>query len=238
MPRLVLLFNKQVIKEIPFVQDSVTIGRRPENSVAIDNLAVSGYHARIDRTGPDYILTDLQSTNGTFVNDKRISSHRLKHGDNVIVGKHVLLFIAGDKGAEDGSAKIALDRTMMLETAKQRELLEREKENAGLPVKSRKIGILSFIDGSGIEDVALTKKLTRLGKSPNSEVKLTGMFMGATAATISKRPSGYSITFTGGMVKLKVNGEVVKGSTLLKDFDTIELGSHKFQFYQKRTNTH
>jgi pSer/pThr/pTyr-binding forkhead associated (FHA) protein len=238
MPRLVLLFNKQVIKEIPFLQNSVTIGRRPENSVAIDNLAVSGYHARIDRTGPDYILTDLQSTNGTFVNDKRISSHRLKHGDNVIVGKHVLLFIAGDQGAEDGNAKMGLDTTMMLETAKQRELLEKEKEKAGLPVRPKKVGILSFIDGSKMEDVVLTKKLTRVGKSPNSEVKLSGMFMGATAATISKRPSGYSITFTGGMVRLKVNGEVVKESKLLKDFDTIELGSHKFQFYQKRTNTH
>ena len=237
MPRLVLLFNKQVIKEIPFVQDSITIGRRPENTVAIDNLAVSGYHARIDKAGTDYILTDLQSTNGTFVNDKRITSHRLKHGDNVIVGKHVLLFIAGDKEAEDARAKMNLDRTMMLETAKQRELLAREQKKVGLFVKPRKVGILSFIDGSKIEDVVLTKKLTRLGKSPNSEVRLSGMFMGPTAATISKRPSGYSITFTGGMVKLKVNGEAVKGSVPLKDFDTIELGSHKFQFYQKRTNS-
>ncbi|MBW2096870.1 MAG: FHA domain-containing protein [Deltaproteobacteria bacterium] len=237
MPRLVLLFNKQVIKEIPFVQDSITIGRKPENTVAIDNLAVSGYHARIDKTGNDYILTDLQSTNGTFVNDKRISSHRLKHGDNVIVGKHVLLFIAGEKEAEDARAKMDLDQTMMLETAKQRELLSKEQNKTSPPPKPRKIGILSFLDGSRMEDVALTKKLTRLGKSPNSEVRLSGLFMGATAATISKRPSGYAITFTGGMVKLKVNGEVVKGSVPLKDFDTIELGSHKFQFYQKRTNT-
>jgi predicted component of type VI protein secretion system len=237
MPRLVLLFNKQVIKEIPFVQDSLTIGRRPENAVAIDNLAVSGYHARIDKTGADYILTDLQSTNGTFVNDKRVSSHRLKHGDNVIVGKHVLLFIAGDREAKNAEGNMGLDRTMMLQTEKQRELLAREEKRAGIPSRPRIVGILSFIDGSKMQDVALTKKLTRIGRSPNAEVRLSGMFMGATAATISKRPSGYSITFTGGMVKLKVNGEVVKDSVLLKDFDTVELGSHKFQFYQKRTNT-
>lgn len=236
MPRLVLLFNKQVIKEFPIVQDSVTIGRKTENTVSIDNLAVSGYHARIDKTGNDFILTDLQSTNGTFVNDTRITSHRLKHGDNVIVGKHVLLFLAGEKGAENGQSAADLDQTMMLETEKQRELLDREQTKSGSPPKPRKIGILSFIDGSRKEDVPLTKKLTRLGKSPNSEIRLSGLFMGPTAATISKRPSGYAITFTGGMVKLRVNGKVVKGSAPLKDFDTIELGSHKFQFYQKRTN--
>jgi hypothetical protein len=64
------------------------------------------------------------------------------------------------------------------------------------------------------------------------------VFMGSTAATISKRPSGYTITFTGGRTKLKVNGEVVKDSVTLKDFDTIELGSHKFQFFQKEVKPH
>lgn len=235
MARLVLMFNKQVIKEYPFLQESLTIGRKPENTIFIDNLAVSGYHARIDKTGPDYILTDLQSTNGTFVNDRKVVSHKLKHGDNVIVGKHVLLFIAADNGVEDSNAIINLDSTMMLDTAKQRELLAAEKQPAVPHRKPGKIGILSFLNGSDPGDVTLSKKLTRLGKSPNSEVRLSGMFMGPTAATISKRPSGYSITFTGGLIKLKVNGEVVKGSVSLEDFDTIELGSHKFQFYQRES---
>jgi hypothetical protein len=57
--------------------------------------------------------------------------------------------------------------------------------------------------------------------------------MGATAATISRRPSGYAISFAGGMTKLKVNGAVIKESVPLNDFDTIEIGSYKFQFYQK-----
>jgi hypothetical protein len=57
--------------------------------------------------------------------------------------------------------------------------------------------------------------------------------MGSTAATISRRPSGYTITFTGGMTKLKVNGHVVKESLDLKEFDTVEIGAYKFQFYMK-----
>jgi hypothetical protein len=55
--------------------------------------------------------------------------------------------------------------------------------------------------------------------------------MQATAATISRRPSGYVISTMGG--KLKVNGEVVQENVPLKEFDTIEIGKIKMQFYQK-----
>jgi hypothetical protein len=66
---------------------------------------------------------------------------------------------------------------------------------------------------------------------------LSGFLMGATAATISRRPSGYAVSFAGGMTRLKVNGKVVKDSVPLNDFDTIDLGSYKFQFYQKEVKT-
>jgi pSer/pThr/pTyr-binding forkhead associated (FHA) protein len=234
MARLILMFNKQVVKEFPFVKESITIGRKPENDIAIDNLAVSGFHARIDKTGPDHILTDLQSTNGTFVNDSKTTTHKLKHGDNIIIGKHVILFVSTDKGdVEQEEGDVDLDRTMMLDTAKQRELLAKQAAPSAEATRVEKVGVLSFIDGSNLGEVELSKKLTRLGKSENSEVKLSGMFMGATSATISKRPSGYTIAYAGGMAKLKVNGEIVKESVPLKDFDSIELGSYKFQFYQK-----
>jgi pSer/pThr/pTyr-binding forkhead associated (FHA) protein len=234
MARLVLMFNKQVIKEYPFLEDSVTVGRNEDNTIAIENLAVSGYHARIDKTGSDFILTDLQSTNGTFVNDKKVVSHKLSHGDNVIIGKHVILFVGTEKGKvqdEIDAQKMDMDKTMMLDTAKQKELLSKQKEADKTAVAPEKMGVISFIDGSDMGDIELTKKLTKIGKASTSEIKLTGMFMPATAATISKRPTGYTLSPTGG--KLKINGENIKDSVQLKDFDTIELGSYKFQFYQK-----
>jgi pSer/pThr/pTyr-binding forkhead associated (FHA) protein len=235
MPRLILTFNKQVIKEYPFLKDSITIGRNDDNGIIIDNLAVSSYHAKIDKVGSDYIVTDLQSTNGTFVNDQKVVSHKLSHGDNILVGKHVILFVAAEKGAEAEGAdkKGELDRTMMLDTAKQKELLAKQQVTPKVPKPPEKVGVLSFINGSDLGEIELKKKLTKLGRGGSSEIKLSGVFMGSTAATISKRPSGYTITFTGGRTKLKVNGEVVKDSVALKDYDTIELGSYKFQFYQK-----
>ncbi|MEJ2725677.1 MAG: FHA domain-containing protein [Deltaproteobacteria bacterium] len=54
MARLILMFNKQVIKEYPLLKDSVSIGRDDDNTIVIDNLAVSGYHARIDMAGSTY----------------------------------------------------------------------------------------------------------------------------------------------------------------------------------------
>ena len=104
MARLILMFNKQVIKEYPLLKESLTIGRKTDNNIVIDNLAVSSYHCRIDFNGTDHLLTDLQSTNGTFVNDQKALSRKLKHGDNIIVGKHVLLFLdaARDSGRSLG----------------------------------------------------------------------------------------------------------------------------------------
>jgi pSer/pThr/pTyr-binding forkhead associated (FHA) protein len=236
MAKLILMFNKEIIEEFPLVKESVKIGRKPANDIAVDNLAVSGYHARIDKTGDVFILTDLQSTNGTFVNDSKTVTHKLKHGDTITIGKHALLFMDTERpeGADEKDANnSSSDRTMMLDTARQRELLAKQEIPTQQASNSEKIGVLSFLDGSPLGEVELTKKLTRIGKNENAEVKLPGFFIGATAATISRRPSGYTISFSGGFAKLRINGEVVKHTVTLRDYDTIELGSHKFQFYVK-----
>lgn len=240
MAKLLLTFNKQVIKEYPFAKDSITMGRQDDNTIVIDNLAVSGYHAKIDKLGGEYLLTDMQSTNGTFVNDQKVVSHKLSHGDNIVIGKHVILFVATEKEKLEGEGKdkkLPLDKTMLLDTQKQRELLAKQKVAPSTAKIPEKVGVISFIDDSGLGEIELSKKLTKIGKAETSEIRLTGLLMGATAATISRRPSGYAISFAGGMTKLKVNGSVIKDSVPLNDFDTIELGSYKFQFYQKEVKS-
>ncbi len=97
-------------------------------------------------------------------------------------------------------------------------------------VKKEKIGVISFVDGSDQGEIQLSKKLTKIGKAETSEVRLGGLLMPSTAATISRRPNGYAITSTGA-TKVKVNNQVIKESYFLKDFDIIEIGSYKFQFY-------
>jgi predicted component of type VI protein secretion system len=236
MARVILVFNKKVIAEYPFAKNSMTIGRSEGNDIVIDNLAVSSLHARIDKAEDAYILTDLQSTNGTFVNDKRIVSHRLQHKDKIIVGKH-LLFFALSKEEQAKGKEAVLDETMILDTARQKDLLAKQAERKGMEVaaKKEKIGVINFIDGSSQGEIELSKKLTKIGKSETSEIPLDGFFMPPTAATISRRPNGYAITPTG-KTKVKVNNQVVKESHFLKDFDTIEIGSFKFQFYTQESD--
>lgn len=236
MARVILVFNKKVIKEHPFAKENMTIGRSEGNDIVVDNLAVSGLHARIDKIENTYILTDLQSTNGTFVNDERITSHKLQHKDKIIVGKH-LLFFALSKEEQAKAKEAVLDRTMILDTTRQKDLLAKQAEKKGidLPDKKEKIGVISFLDGSGQEEIQLRKKLTKIGKAETSEIRLGGLLMPPTAATISRRPNGYAITTTGGRVKVKVNNQEIQESHYLKDFDTIEIGSSKFQFYTQES---
>jgi predicted component of type VI protein secretion system len=235
MARVIIVFNKKVIKEHPFDKDNMTIGRNEGNDIVIDNLAVSGVHARIDKTEDTYILTDLQSTNGTFVNDKRITSHRLQHKDKIIVGKH-LLFFALTKEEQAKVKDTELDKTMILDTVKQKDLLAKQAEKKGIEIRSKKkkIGVISFIDGSSQGEIQLTKKLTKIGKADTSEIRLGGLLMPLTVATISRRPNGYAITTTGGKT-VKVNNEAIRESHFLKDFDTIEIGSYRFQFYTQES---
>ena len=236
MAKIILVFNKKVIKEYPFSKESMTIGRDESNEIVIDNVAVSSHHARIDKTGDIYILTDLQSTNGTFVNNNKITSHKLHHKDKIIINKH-LLFFAMSKQEQVKAQEKVFDKTMILDTSQKKELFETESKKTAEDISApkEKIGVISFIDGSGAGEIKLTKKLTKIGKAETSEIRLGGLFMPPTAATISHRPNGFTITATTRKTKVKLNGEAIKESHYLKDFDTVEIGSYRFQFYHHDT---
>src|SRR4029079_13436206 len=111
MAKLNLQFENRVLKEYP-TGVMVTIGRLPDNMVIIDHPAVSRHHARVYSDGDQFIVEDLQSTNGTFVNEKRVTRHTLRDGDVVLVGKHQLVFDAMGTGeAFDGVAATAVLHT-------------------------------------------------------------------------------------------------------------------------------
>ena len=88
MPILTLKFKDTAIGDFQLQKGlSLTIGRRQNNDVVIDNLAVSGHHAKIDSVGDEFVLIDLQSKNGSFVNEKFINTHWLGDGDLINIGK-------------------------------------------------------------------------------------------------------------------------------------------------------
>ena len=75
-------------------RDRMTVGRRPESDVFLDDVTVSRDHAVIVRRAHDYYLDDCGSLNGTYVNRRRIDSHRLTDGDELQVGKYKLAFLS------------------------------------------------------------------------------------------------------------------------------------------------
>lgn len=72
--------------------ERITIGRSTTNSIVLDDVAVSGNHCILQRDGNAWFLRDLNSTNGTYVNDTRITTARLVSGDTIGIGEIKLLF--------------------------------------------------------------------------------------------------------------------------------------------------
>ncbi len=105
--------------------DDISIGRSDSNDIKIDNLSVSGKHAQVRKVLNAYLIEDLGSTNGTFVNEKKIERYELLDGDQVIIGKHSLIFNIGSGSKQ--AAGFDADKTMILDTEKQRELLDKNR---------------------------------------------------------------------------------------------------------------
>ena len=84
----------RVGESFPLDGDRMTIGRRPDSDIFLDDVTVSRDHALLVRRGGDLYLDDLGSLNGTYVNRRRIDSHRLEDGDELQIGKYKLTFLS------------------------------------------------------------------------------------------------------------------------------------------------
>jgi pSer/pThr/pTyr-binding forkhead associated (FHA) protein len=84
----------RVGESFPVEGERMSIGRRPDSEVFLDDVTVSRDHALLIRRGEDWYLDDCGSLNGTYVNRSRIESHHLEEGDEVQVGKYKLTFHA------------------------------------------------------------------------------------------------------------------------------------------------
>jgi pSer/pThr/pTyr-binding forkhead associated (FHA) protein len=116
MAKLILSLDGTVIKEVPLDKERLSIGRRPQNDLQIDNLAVSGEHALIVTILNDSFLEDLGSTNGTLVNGVPIKKHILQNNDVVEIGKYKLKYIVEyvATGAQPAAPAADFEKTMVI----------------------------------------------------------------------------------------------------------------------------
>ena len=72
-----------------------TIGRHPDSDIFLDDITVSRRHAELHRTPNGFLVRDVGSLNGTYLNRERVDDSAVQNGDEVQVGKFKLLFFAG-----------------------------------------------------------------------------------------------------------------------------------------------
>ncbi|MBI1733451.1 MAG: FHA domain-containing protein [Gammaproteobacteria bacterium] len=240
MAKLVLSMNGVVQGEYDLSKERLTIGRKPDNDIQIDNLAVSGKHALVITILDDSFLEDLGSTNGTYVNSKLIKKHALKDGDVIAIGKHELKYVNEHATAEDDE----FEKTMIIKPGSASAAVAAAKAAemavaaaAAAPAAGAKPGAPAVPGGAGMplgrltvlngpiagKELELTKALITLGK-PGTQV-----------AVISRRPQGYFLTHIesdgDGKRYPLVNGEPIGGKAYqLKDSDMIELAGIKMEF--------
>jgi len=245
MAKLYLKFDQQLLKEVTLEPGTLTIGRLPDNMLQIDNLAVSGHHAKVTGEANQYVIEDLGSLNGTYVNNQRVGKATLNDGDQVLIGKHVVQFrndqpqAAAPPAPKPGPATDKLDATVVLDTKKSQEMFAgmNAAANAGptpavpaAPAKER-IGMLSVLDGRTDQaQYVLTGKMTMIGKSPMASIRLKGFFAPNTAALISRRDNKYFIAASETKIKIRINGNDTAGQQELNDGDIVELGNIKVAF--------
>lgn len=245
MAKLVLSMNGAVQGEFQLGKERISIGRKPDNDIQIDNLAVSGKHALIITILDDSFLEDLGSTNGTYVNGKLVKKHALRNGDVIGLGKHELKYINEHATADDeefektmiirpGSASAAVEAAKAVEKAAAKAPAPAMDHTAG---GSPRVAPIAPVPGGGMplaklhvlngpiagKELELTKALITLGK-PGTQV-----------AVISRRPQGYFLTHIEGDGK-NDNFPVVNSTPIgpqayaIKNGDIIELAGIKMEF--------
>jgi pSer/pThr/pTyr-binding forkhead associated (FHA) protein len=243
MAKLVLSLNGVVQGEYQLDKERLSIGRKADNDIPIDNLAVSGKHALVITILDDSFLEDLGSTNGSYVNGKLIKKHALKDGDVIAIGKHELKYVNELATADDdefektmiikpGSASAAVAAAQAAEKAVASAAPAAASPAPTAPTAAAPaatsggmpLGRLTVLNGPiAGKELELTKALITLGK-PGTQV-----------AVISRRPQGYFLTHIesdgDGKRYPTVNGEPIGPKAYqLKDSDLIELAGIKMEF--------
>lgn len=243
MAKLILSMDGLVLKEIPLTKQRTTIGRKPQNDIQIDNLAISGEHAAIVTILNDSFLEDLNSTNGTYVNGQPIKKHILQHNDVVELGKYRIKYLIEPAAAmamteyEKGSLTMYPSATADASATQpvspsgadapaEVQTMQAALAQAGLDAQAAKagpMGLITIRSGPNAgRQLELTKSLTTLGKT------------GVQVAVITRRPQGYFMTHVEGANFPLLNGKPIDiQAHPLADRDVIEIAGTRMEFSLK-----
>jgi hypothetical protein len=97
---LIVRSGPQAGMRIVLDKETFALGRHPESDVVFDDITVSRRHAEVERVADGYIVRDVGSLNGTYLNQKRVEWSPLVSGDELQVGKFRMVFLAAPEGTQ------------------------------------------------------------------------------------------------------------------------------------------
>ena len=212
MPQLIVKLGEQVVQKHSFDKDLIVIGRAIDNDVVIDNLAVSRRHCQITKEEKKYVISDLKSANGTFVNGERVFRRVLKNNDVISLGKHKIYFLEDVRfSGVETPREFDFDRTIIVA----------QPEPSYLVVTQGKADKTNF---------KLDKAELYIGRDSECDIVLSDWLLAKKHAKLTRTGKNYTISDLGTWKGTKVNEEPIKEPRLLFHKDTIEIGSTKLQF--------
>ncbi len=264
MAKVILSLEGSVIREMNLDKERVTIGRKPQNDIQIENLAVSSEHARIVTILNDSFLEDMGSTNGTLVNGNPIKKHILQNNDVIEIGKYTLKFVNDAPVAAQASPE-DFERTMVLRAP------PAQRAPAAAPAaepKGETMPRMAAVPKPALAPVAASAPPAAAAKpaaAPTAapaaasaaqqawiqimsgpgvgkEAPLTKNLTtlgkpGVQVAVITKRPQGYFITHVeGASFPVLNNKKLDTQAHVLSDHDLIEIAGVKMEFFFRQSN--
>ncbi|MFZ5979988.1 MAG: FHA domain-containing protein [Candidatus Zixiibacteriota bacterium] len=228
MPEIIVKYEDKIIERIVTEKKRISIGRTNDNDIVLENRGVSRKHAMIEFNNNAAVIIDNESLNGTFVNNRKISEEVLRNDDIITIGKYALVYHVESSHANDEVSNV--DGTMILNTKKQKQLLQNDKIEKEIVTKYGG-SVLLGEENTEFSEFKLDREVTTIGKAKFVHVKAKGFLLSGIQAKIVKEHNCYSLVNLGKDGKTKINGEVIDNA-VLKNGDLITVGKSTFKFVE------
>lgn len=239
MAALQIYFNDALQREVTLYEGNTSLGRRKSNDIVIDNIGVSGKHARIINKDGKLFVEDLKSTNGTFVNGSQVEKMVLEEGDVIAICKHNLKLVNLDtqndkinwgKDDTDNAEAAPPDSTMMFGASRVEAMLHNQRVAKSVEKGKAKARLVVTTNDGRQQTYVVSKTNFRLGKGSEVDFEVGGWFAPRLAAIVNHKKDGFYL-LPQKRGKVKINGRVIKKTEKLKDSDTIQVRNLTMKFY-------
>jgi pSer/pThr/pTyr-binding forkhead associated (FHA) protein len=230
---LVVVLGRIVVAEFRFHSGVISIGRDNRQDVVLDNPTVSRLHCKIRCEGERAVLEDQGTPNGTSLNGHEVQRAELAPGDEIGIGKYLVLFrptsaqlahLEAPRSASPADGALDPSGTHFLSLSDIRHIKRDQAEEHGAHIK------VVGSDGRLGRRIPLFKGTTVLGRSIDADIPLRGWLIKDHHALIVRTSGRYRLIHTAGLRPVLVNGIPIRERTL-QNHDEIRIGSNRFSFF-------